>query len=188
MISTHLLNEVIIPVLKHLDMDSDVARYLLLGTIAQESHMGRYLVQLDDGPALGIVQMEPATHDDIWQNFLAYRPWLAKKLTKLLCPQLSKTEQLKWNLMYAVAMARVQYYRVPDALPKLSLIDLTHYWKKHYNTVLGKGTVDEFHKNFRRFIGEVPNAPDFYGSHATGFRLASGSPGNKKSRTGTKGG
>jgi len=38
------------------------ARALIMGTIAQESLCGRYIKQRG-GPALGIVQMEPETHN-----------------------------------------------------------------------------------------------------------------------------
>jgi hypothetical protein len=37
---------------------------LLMGTAAQESHLGTYLKQIN-GPALGVFQMEPNTEIDI---------------------------------------------------------------------------------------------------------------------------
>ena len=67
MIDRHQLDrDIIEPVLSRLHAASPAARALLLGTAAQESAMGRYIRQLRGGPALGIFQMEPATHDDIW--------------------------------------------------------------------------------------------------------------------------
>lgn len=151
--SKQLLHEVIEPTLKFLDMDSPAARNLILGTIAQESHMGKYLVQLGGGPALGVAQMEPATHDDIWDNYLKYRQPIVYKLDQLLCLGRSKHEQLKWNLAYAVAMARVHYRRVAAPLPDADDIEqLAHYWKDHYNTYAGKGTVEEFVHNYQRFV------------------------------------
>lgn len=151
--SRHLLHEVIEPTLIFLDMDSPAARNLLLGTIAQESHMGKYLVQLGEGPALGIAQMEPATHDDIWDNYLKYRQPIVQKLDQLLCLGFTKHDQLKWNLAYAVAMARLHYRRVSAPLPDADdVTQLAHYWKDHYNTVFGKGTVDEFIHNYQRFV------------------------------------
>lgn len=150
--SKQLLEEVIAPTLIFMGMDSPAARNLLLGTIAQESHMGRWLKQIN-GPALGIAQMEPATHDDIWTNYLAYRPSLVAKLEQLLCPGFSKVEQLKWNLAYATAMARIHYRRVPKSLPEADDHELLGmYWKEHYNTFEGKGTLTEFNHNYERFV------------------------------------
>lgn len=57
---------VIRPTLEKIELWSEAAENLLLGTTAQESHMGTYIKQVGKGPALGIYQMEPATHKDIW--------------------------------------------------------------------------------------------------------------------------
>ena len=46
--------------LGELHMDSPAAQALVLGTAAQESRL-QYLVQLGNGPAREIFQMEPAT-------------------------------------------------------------------------------------------------------------------------------
>ena len=152
--AAHLRNEIIIPTLDFLGMNSKEAQHLLLGTAAQESHMGRYLVQLGevaDG-GLGIYQMEKKTHDDIWENYLVYRPSLAEEICKLLIPAVPKHEQLIGNLYYATAMARLHYRRVTDPLPDVNIVNISEYWKKHYNTHLGKGTVEEFERNYRRFV------------------------------------
>ena len=69
---------IIEPALTVLELDSVAAQELLLGTAVQESRI-TYLRQLGNGPALGLFQMEPATHNDIWDNFLEYKPELAKK-------------------------------------------------------------------------------------------------------------
>jgi hypothetical protein len=152
--STHLRTYVIEPVLRDAQLHSEAAVNLLLGTAAQESHMGTYFAQIR-GPAVGIFQMEPATHDDIWGNFLKYKD--AKPYTKLLnnlaSPYSHRAEILFWNLRYAALMCRVHYLRKPGALPDADDIrGLGEYWKKHYNTPLGAGTVDEFVGNYHRFV------------------------------------
>ena len=61
--------------------DPNIAR-LVMETIATESHRGKHVRQMR-GPAKGIVQMEPATHDDlvswlknnhvdVWQNLMLF--------------------------------------------------------------------------------------------------------------------
>lgn len=148
----HLRVYVVRPVLHHLGLHSLAAESLLIGTAAQESGGGRYLEQLGGGPALGIYQMEPGTHRDIWQNFLAHRADLASRVADLCAPGLSRLEQLPANLLYATAMARVHYLRVPQSLPSAYDVPaLAAYWKQHYNTPLGRGSVAEFISNWSRY-------------------------------------
>jgi hypothetical protein len=145
---------VVRPTLRHLGFWSQVAEDLVLGTIAQESDF-KYISQLTGtpgvlGPGAGIVQMERATHDDLWSNFLVYRPGLAGRVTELLAPWPAKFEQLATNLSYAVAMCRVHYYRFPEPLPVTSDANLlARLWKLRYNTPLGAGTEAEFVRNFK---------------------------------------
>lgn len=149
----HLLHEVIEPVLKHIGLYSEDAAMLILGTGIQESHLD-YLVQLNNGPAKGIYQMEPDTHRDIWDNYLAYRDDLASKV-RGLASQLywleDPTRELTGNLFYATAMTRIHYKRVPVAIPH-NLDGYAEYWKQFYNTPEGKGTEEEFIDNFQRMM------------------------------------
>jgi len=83
----HIRHEIIRPVLKHLDPVipySMAAENLLMGTCAQESRMGQFLVQLDKGPAKGIFQMESSTEDDIWLSYISYREDLGDIVGELL--------------------------------------------------------------------------------------------------------
>lgn len=139
---------VVRPTLQKLDLWSEAAENLLMGTAAQESQMGLYLHQVG-GIALGIYQMEPETHDDLWKNYLPSQPNLIAKILKF---SKSNPEELIWNLAYATAMTRVHYLRIREALPAASDIKgLGLYWKKYYNTQFGKGTVQEFVNNYGRY-------------------------------------
>lgn len=150
-----LLTLVVRPTLKSLGAYSRSAEQLVMGTVYQESR-AIYLKQLGKGPALGIVQMEPNTHKDIWENYLRYKPSLAtavKSLASTVSYQdgLVKVNEseLVTNLAYAVAMCRVHYRRERDPLPPADDVPaLGAYWKEHYNTIHGAGTVDEFVHNF----------------------------------------
>jgi len=147
------LREVVIrPTLKKLNLWSEAAENLLLGTAAQESQMGRYLRQIN-GPALGPYQCEPATLEDVWENYLVYHGDLAGEVMKMMAAHYSRTQQLAWNLKYATAIARIHYLRVPSALPPADDIPaLAEYWKMHYNTQAGKGTVEEFIKSYTAMV------------------------------------
>ncbi len=138
---------VIRPVLNSLGLYSEAAVELLMLTAATESLCGKYVHQVG-GPALGIFQMEPRTHDDIWDNFLAGKPELAGKVRKY--GRLSG--QLPGNLYYACAMARIHYRRVSERLPSAADTDaLARYWKQHYNTHLGAGTVRKAIENYNQY-------------------------------------
>jgi|APSaa5957512535_1039671.scaffolds.fasta_scaffold325278_1 hypothetical protein len=146
-----LREEFIIPGLKQLDMHSDAAVELLVMTAAQESHMGHWLKQMQ-GPALGLYQMEPATHDDIWKNYLSRKKSLILILKDFMLPSSTPETQLLGNFAYATAMARLHYWRVSEPLPKASDPEgLAGYWKKHYNTSSGKGTVEECLRAYERY-------------------------------------
>ena len=150
--SNQLLRYVIKPALTLLDMASPAAEALLLGTAAQESHCGRYLHQLGNGPALGIFQMEPATYHDIWENYIAYRPKIQKQLA-ILWPVRPEPEEMVVNLLLAAVMSRIHYRRVPVPLPQAEdLSGLADYWKKYFNSSLGRGTTAEFITNWHRFL------------------------------------
>ena len=52
-------------------------------------------------------------------------------------------ENLAANLMYGAAVCPLCNYRKPDALPAAGDMEgLASFWKKHCNTLLGKGTVN----------------------------------------------
>jgi hypothetical protein len=76
------LNDVIRPALQAIELDSEAAEQLLLGTAQQESDL-RATVQDGGGLALGDFQMEPNTHNDIWANYLAFHADLAGKVQSL---------------------------------------------------------------------------------------------------------
>lgn len=137
------LSTIIEPVLCHLSEVpfSKQAAQLLLGTAIKESQNFKYRKQIV-GPALSYFQIEPATHNDVWDNYLKYRPKLANQIKTLLSsPAANKLNELEFNDNYAAAIARIVYKRAPDKLPAFNNnSDMANYWKKHYNTPLGKGT------------------------------------------------
>jgi hypothetical protein len=100
--------------------------------------------------------MEPATHDDIWGNFLVHRKDVRDKVMKTMCRDIDPIMQLRVNMAYAVAMCRVHYYRVPHALPDPNDPQaLAIYHKKYYNTMLGKTDPVRSAEVFKDVIAKV---------------------------------
>jgi len=147
--SSDLRNHIIRPTLKRIGLWSEAAENLLMGTAAQESKMGHYLTQIN-GPALGIYQIEPATYRDLFDNYLQYRQEFSRKVGLY---NADGEHDLVFNLAYSTIVARVIYYRAPEPLPQADDISgLAAYWKKYYNTPLGRGTEREFRHNYIRYV------------------------------------
>ncbi len=140
---------IIKPTLEHLGMYSLAAENLLIGTAVQESGL-RHLKQIGGGPALGVYQIEPETHTDLWCNYLSYRTEMMSQVERHAIPHIDTGSQLIGNLYYATAIARIIYYRRPEPLPDADDIEgLAGYWKNHFNTVAGKGTAAAFRLNYK---------------------------------------
>ena len=139
-----VLDHIIRPTIGHMGHGGANAENLILGTALVESGL-RHLVQIG-GPALGIFQMEPATFRD-HQEWLDARPdWRLSEQIEVVTgvdPQGAEPDDLIFNLRLACAFARVHYLRRPGALPD-SPEGQADYWKRHYNTHLGRGTVDHY--------------------------------------------
>jgi len=152
MLEVHQFRELVVrPALKAIKAWSPAAEELVLGTALQESRL-IYIKQLGRGPALGVFQMEPATHDDIWKNYLKYKTDLAKNVGKL--SHAVNSRSLITDLLYAAAMTRVHYLRVPEPLPAEGDFEgQAAYWKDHYNTYLGAGTEEEYLESWHSYSG-----------------------------------
>lgn len=148
----HLREHVVRPALVAVELHSDAAENLVMGTAAQESHL-EYLVQLEGGPAQGLFQMEPVTYDDIWTNYLQHRNAIAFRIRRAIYTSdgVPPVRRLVWDLRFAAIMCRIHYLRKKEPLPDANDVwALGRYWKEHYNTHMGKGTVQEFVDNYRR--------------------------------------
>jgi len=145
------MRQLIEKTISELGLYSYEAVELILGTCAQESAFGKYRKQIGGGPALGIFQMEPNTFNDIIENFLKYKPKLMAKIIEISNVLKLSASELVENDVLAICMCRIQYYRVKETIP-LNLEGWAAYWKKHYNTPLGKGTEQEFINNFKKYV------------------------------------
>ncbi len=149
-------DEVISPTLKNVGLYSDAAAELLLGTALQESKLV-FRRQIGGGPARGLFQMEMATHNDIFDNYLKYRSTLRSAvLLQKSSLKANAEKELTDNDPYATAMARVLYKRAPKALPKAGDVEaMVAYWKQYYNTPLGAGAVEQYVTSWNSVMGST---------------------------------
>lgn len=143
----HLAKHVIRPVLEDMGAHSTEAEALLLMIAAHESMDGRYLHQVK-GPAVGIYQMEPRTHDDIIQYLRKERHDLYDRLNKWT--GIIHHSLMAGNLYYATFMARCFFLRFPEPLPE-TLREMAAYAKEKWNTVYGKATTEDYLNAYRNW-------------------------------------
>lgn len=132
---------------------SKESAFLLLCTAAIESDCGYYIKQIN-GPALGIWQMEPATHDDIWLNCDSLEiDGFADDVNQFGVGfnfAENNHDDLFQSPTYACAMARLKYSMDSNPLPKLTGDNnadsraFYDYYKRVYNTGLGASTFDKW--------------------------------------------
>ncbi len=140
--------------LNDLIMYSENAEELLVFTCAVESEGGTFLKQ-ENGTALGIYQMEPQTHNDIWQNYIQNKSNLSMILFSNFHFIRPSEEMLISDLRYATAMARIHYRRVLEPMPnRLKINDIWEYYKKNYNTSQGKAEKDSSIAKYEKFINQ----------------------------------
>lgn len=146
-----LHDHIIKPTLEYMSGNyySKDAAFLLLCTAAIESNCGHKIKQ-DNGPALGIWQMEPDTHKDINFNCDALMDEDSEMLAKqdsLYMPYNIETNTggMLVNPMYACFMARLKYSMDKAPLPDHNDIWAVYrYYKRIYNTPLGASTDVKF--------------------------------------------
>jgi len=126
------------------------AENLLVGTALQESNL--YFLKQVNGPAIGFFQIEPETYAWIRQKIKDHG--LCWNILKQ-CGFMTLPEDpgcLGWHIRYAIIVARFRYLAIPDPLPHADDLEgLAKTWKLYYNSNLGKGTVDQFIANYKKY-------------------------------------
>ena len=98
------LRELVIqPALMEIELWSPAAEELVLGTAIVESRLS-FIKQIGSGPALGLWQIEPDTHRDVYDNFLEYREGLYDQVLSLSAPGQTFEENLTSNMQYDAAI------------------------------------------------------------------------------------
>lgn len=158
---------------------SENAIQLMLGTMAQESDFGYYLVQNQANPiigAKGVFQVESLTNISKWNNFLRYNPRVAKFVRGIAAQHafdsifdgdelsedfrhsrihLENSEeidnQLITNMAYNLVMARLKYWTVKGSIPS-TLEGQANYWDVHFNANPDVGTESEYIESYYEFV------------------------------------
>lgn len=129
------------------------AQAQLLRTAACESDL-RWRRQ-QGGPARSWLQVEPATgilvgkwmqrqSDERWKSLLNIGSYKMQGMQRE--SQLAEiADRLEDSPFFAAIVARVLYWSIPSAMPAPhQVMGQAAYWKDHYNTAKGKGTIADF--------------------------------------------
>jgi len=156
MLDVQQLRDLIIkPALMDLNLLSEEAVEMLVFTCAVETEGGTWLKQVK-GDALGIYQMEPATYNDIWTNFIAHRNNLKLQLIhNFSAPVMQDEYRLVYDLRYATAMTRIYYERIPEHFPAIQFEGMWDYYKRYYNTSKGKAEETHARMAYARFTNHT---------------------------------
>jgi len=138
MINPAQLRDLITRVLKEIPHGySEDAVELLMMIAAHESRLGTYIKQVG-GPALGIFQIEPATHGDVFDNGDS-----CIHNASLLGYDLECSEMLEYDLRYQILMARQKLFMISEPIPS-GLIARARYCKYYWNTAHGKARETDY--------------------------------------------
>ncbi len=126
---------------------NDVANALLLETIATETNLGT-LEDKTIGAGMGLAQFDKIPFYDIRDRT---SPKLILQIKEKIGVDIRVVEwqDLRYNPLLSVLFCRLFYKLVKEEIPS-NLQLRAMYWKKYYNTVHGKGTVEHYVKSVER--------------------------------------
>ena len=147
---THL-----VAITTYLGVPPENASRFLLEIAACESDFGYYVRQVK-GPAQSVWQIEPATARDLHERLPGRDRVLYEKIVALRDPSVNEEENIVTNLNYGAALCvgilvlKGIRFETLSTLPARALA-----WKKHYNTYLGKGTLEGYCQKAMKYTGAV---------------------------------
>jgi len=148
------LDENILDVCKTLGFGSNNNAHLMLSETAQQETRYGEALDYSWGVGVGIMQFDLGGFDDTKNRTSKENKDLIKKVYDI---DIDKTslDNLRYSPLLSTIYARLFYLLRPGAIPT-TLEGRAQYWKTYYNSIKGKGTVEEYIKNnqISRFANE----------------------------------
>ncbi len=126
------------------------AELLLLETAMQETKLGTFRDPSKDGAGRGITQFDKIGIEDTVQRAKQSERDQVLEAFGIDIWMLDH-DDLDFAPLPCFVLTRLKYKRIPEAIPS-DVEGRAHYWKEHYNTFAGKGTVDEYIINAKRVV------------------------------------
>ncbi len=135
----------VIEVLKGPSEALESTRELIISTIGQETHLGKYKDLTDYKHGTGLAQVDPGIpFKDIIDRSTKYHKVVKEKFDI----DLKKVEhkELELSPLLSLVLCRLKYKLVPKKIP-LDVEGQWKYYKKYYNSYLGKAKKEEYLRN-----------------------------------------
>ncbi len=126
----------------------DYAVALLLETAAAETALGT-IVDKTVYAGMGLCQFDRKPFYYVRDKSMKYRKNIIEKIKIDLT--LVEWEDLRYNPFLSLLFCRLYYFHIPKPIPT-TIKGRAKYWKKYYNTYLGKGTIKHYIKMSNRFL------------------------------------
>ena len=126
------------------------ADLLILGTLAQETHLGQYKDHTPNRAGQSIAQFDKMPFYDVVDR-------TSEKNRKICINEWNiDIKNIEWREIWntpflAIVFTRLKYKLVPDNIP-YGLDAMAKYYKKWYNSTEGKATPEEFIGNYMLYV------------------------------------
>lgn len=122
---------------------------MLVETAAQETHCGRYRDPTPNGAGRGLTQIDLIAFQDVQRrtrpkDAMAVQEWFGVDIQRV------RHDDLDFSPMLAMIWCRLFYKLIPEPFPD-TVEGRALYYKKYYNTSLGKATPNEYVDNAKEF-------------------------------------
>lgn len=118
----------------------ETAVHMIIETAVAETGLGK-IEDKTDAAGMGITQFDKIPFADVRDRCIKLKPQIEKDLgvdiTKV------DWDDLRYNIFLSLLFARLLYWLKGEPIPK-TIEERAAYWKLHYNTPLGKGTVEHY--------------------------------------------
>ena len=125
----------------------ETAKEMIIETAIAETGLG----QIEDktvGAGMGITQFDEMPFNDIKTRTMKLRPQIQKDLK--IDISLVNWDDLRFNPFLSLLFTRLLYWLKGDPIPA-TIEERAKYWKLHYNTKAGKGTVEHYLEMNRKY-------------------------------------
>ena len=119
------------------------AHELLIETAGAETDFGTFRDN-SVGAGMGLTQFDKMPFYDVRDRTKEHNKEKLKRALGIDI-DLVEWEHLRYNPLLSLIFTRLKYKLIPDEIPE-SLEGRAKYWKKYYNTELGKGTIEHYLK------------------------------------------
>ena len=114
---------------------------LLLETAGAETALGKTR-DLTIGAGQGICQFDRIGFDDVVER-IKLSDYIIIQERMGIDIKLVRWEDLRYNVLLSFLFARLKYKKIPEEVPT-TMEKRAIYWKKYYNSTLGKGTLGHY--------------------------------------------